>query len=291
MPPVTVTAARKFGVALLAQAEVPSPVADVQTLLAEVLCVKPSQLPLIDLLTPAQWTLFCNFLERRRQREPLQHILGVAYFRYLTLEVGPGVFVPRPETEVVVTAALAHIHAGDIVVDLCAGSGAIGLAIATECPQVQVIAVEASPAAFSFLARNAATLQTDIAHVGSSFRAILADATDPGLLPDLAGHVSVVVANPPYIPQAAVPRDPEVAKFDPEMALYGGHDGMSVIRPMLTQVAKLLKPKGRVFIEHGDTQGNADGVPCELDNAQAFIEIEDKDDLTGRSRFTQAVRR
>lgn len=224
---------------------------------------------------------FAGLVRRRAARVPLQHLLGTAGFRHLELLVGPGVFVPRPETEVLVDAVLDEIRGADrpLVVDLCAGSGAIGLSVAHEHPTAVVHLVERDPAAFDWLKRNAPA-DDDRVHLH------LADAA--AALPELDGGVDAVAANPPYV--AADERDlvdPEVRDHDPALALWAGGDGLEVVRVVVAAAARLLRPGGFVAVEHSDRQGES--VPAVL-SAAGFDEVADHTDLTGRPRFTTGRR-
>lgn len=297
----TLAAARSRFRAELIAADVPSPEADIDSIIAAVLDVPRTQILLGPSPSTDQLEDIAAMVARRAGREPLQHIIGRAPFRYLWLAVGPGVFVPRPETETLVQMALDFLggraaDAGDdppIAVDLCAGSGAAGLAIATEHPGSQVLAVELDQGALPWLRRNAAEQARALAAAGSEFTVVAADAAaDP--LPQLAAKVDVVVANPPYIPTGAVPRDPEVRDYDPAVALYGGSDGMAVVRPLIEVAAVLLKPGGLLAIEHGDEQGEAagyrQGVPDLLRAHGGFVEVRDVRDLAGRPRVAAGYR-
>jgi release factor glutamine methyltransferase len=292
----------------LMAAGVPSPEADTEQILAAALRLPRSSLAFAPAATPEQAQLVAEMTARRARREPLQHIVGGTGFRQLWLAVGPGVFIPRPETEGLVQAVLdqltetggpadAGVTEGDpVVVDLCAGSGAVGLAIATERPGTRVIAVELDPAAVSWLRRNADDHAEAIRAVGSDFRLVVADLLDEPLVPITAevaaGTVSVVVSNPPYIPVGAVPRDPEVRDYDPPVALYGGRDGLAVVRPLIDVAAVLLAPGGMIAIEHGDDQGDDTsgpyGVPDLLRAHGGFDGVRDLRDLAGRPRVTVA---
>jgi release factor glutamine methyltransferase len=222
-------------------------------------------------------------IARRAAREPVQHITGMAPFRALELAVGPGVFTPRPETELVVQFAIDALalvpSAQPLAVDLGTGSGAIALAMATEVPHSQVVAVERSPEAFAFAARNIARYGDD------RVRLVLGDLTDA--LPELDGIVDVVASNPPYIPIGAVPRDPEVRLFDPPVALYSGNDGLDAVRALAATAQRLLRPGGTLVIEHGERQ--ADDVADVLRGA-GFRAIACHPDLVGRDRATTAQR-
>ncbi len=221
---------------------------------------------------------FFSLLDRRINHEPLQYLTGVAPFRYLALEVGAGVLVPRPESELLVDAVLAHIKnlpAPVSVIDLGAGSGALALAIATEAKDTRVIAVEKSPEAIYWLKKNVSVIAQNV-------RVVEGDVADvlPGIKCD------VVIANPPYIPDAqALPRD--VAGFEPHAALYGGPTGMELPKIFITAAARLLKSAGVLVIEHTEEQGAAIASELSLD----FESITLHDDLTGRPRWTSAVRR
>jgi len=221
---------------------------------------------------------FISLLDRRMNHEPLQYLTGVAPFRYLELEVGPGVLVPRPESELLVDAVLAHIKnlpAPVSVIDLGAGSGALALAIATEAKDTRVIAVEKSPEAIYWLKKNVSVIAQNV-------RVVEGDVADvlPGIKCD------VVIANPPYIPDAqALPRD--VAGFEPHAALFGGPTGMELPTIFITAAARLLKSAGVLVIEHTEEQGAAIAGELALD----FESITLHDDLVGRPRWTSAMRR
>ena len=282
----------------LARAEVPSPRVDAELLLAHVLGVPRGRMFLSDPVDPSDAMRFEALLVRRAARVPLQHLLGEAPFRHLTLEVGRGVFVPRPETEGVVELAIRALSADSeerLAVDLCTGSGAIALAVATEVPHSIVHAVEIEEAAHGWAEKNVAAYADQLAAVGSQVVLHRGDATRAHLesLVALVGRVDVVVSNPPYIPDDAVPRDPEVAKYDPPRALYGGHDGLDVVRGIADSAAALLRPGGLLVIEHSDAQGESgglSGVPQVLRDHGAFLDVVDHPDLAGRDRTTTAVR-
>jgi release factor glutamine methyltransferase len=221
---------------------------------------------------------FYAMLDRRIDHEPLQYLTGLAPFRYLEIEVGPGVLVPRPESELLVDAVLTHIKnlpSPVSVIDLGAGSGALALAIATEAPSTRVIAVENSPEAIFWLKKNVSVIAENV-------RVVEGDVADvlPGIKCD------VVIANPPYIPDGQpLPRD--VASFEPHAALFGGPSGMELPTIFITAAARLLKPAGVLVIEHSEEQGAAIASGLALD----FESITLHDDLLGRPRWTSAVRR
>ncbi|MGN7189765.1 peptide chain release factor N(5)-glutamine methyltransferase [Curtobacterium sp. MCBA15_004] len=225
---------------------------------------------------------FRHAVARRVTREPLQHITGEAHFRALTLSVGPGVFVPRPETEGVVQfgidALRATAVAEPVAVDLGSGSGAIAIAMDTEVPNAVVYAVERSPEALPWTRRN-------IEAHGGTVRLVEGDLGDA--LPELDGTVSVVVSNPPYVPDDMVPVDPEVRDHDPALALYGGPDGLDAVRALTETAWRLLVPGGLVVVEHAEQQGA--GVR-EVLARRGFRSPETHVDLTGRDRTTTATR-
>jgi release factor glutamine methyltransferase len=230
-------------------------------------------------LTEEQSRLFAEFSARRFAREPLQHITGVAYFRQLQLVVGRGVFVPRPETEVVVQIAIDELRASElyapIAVDLGTGSGAIALSMHTEVTKAQVHAVELSADAYKFSRQNFDR------YPGAEL--LLGDMADA--FNSLNGSVSVVVSNPPYIPNEMVPIYPEVHLFDPKLALYGGTDGLDVVRVAIASADRLLLQGGLVVIEHADTQSAAVG---ELLLAEGFTEVRAHKDLNEKDRAVSA---
>ncbi len=235
---------------------------------------------------------FAGLVERRAAREPLQHITGRAPFRGLELEVGPGVFVPRPETEMVAGAAIdaaktrLYERGSDLpvdVVDLCAGSGAIGIAVASEVAEARVTLVELSREAFAFLERNVAAQPPSVRERLTAIRA------DARTTPAGQGIADVVVSNPPYVPHGAVPRDPEVAQYDPAIALYGlGADGLEVARGIVAAAYRLLKLHGTLVMEHGEDQG--DEIWRILWAMGVWRDIYITRDLTGRTRFAVATR-
>ena len=225
---------------------------------------------------------FAKLISRRAAHEPLQYLTGTAYFRHLEIEVGPGVLVPRPESELLVEAVLTHIKnleekvAGEIsVIDLGSGSGALALAVATEAPRTRVIAVEKSSEAIGWLKKN-------VAKISENVRVVEGDVADvlPGVKCD------IVIANPPYIPNAQLlPRD--VAEHEPHLALFGGETGMELPKRFIDAAARLLKSGGVLAIEHTEEQGAAIDAVLSSD----FTEIVLHKDLTDRTRWTSAVRK
>ncbi|MEW2381796.1 peptide chain release factor N(5)-glutamine methyltransferase [Micromonospora sp. NPDC047707] len=272
---------------ILADAGVEGARAEAELLAAYVLGVSRGRLALADGFSRAQRDRFDALVARRADREPLQHLTGTAGFRHLELAVGPGVFVPRPETELLAGWGVdqARRIPEPLVVDLCSGSGAIALAVAQEVPAARVVAVEGASGALSWLRRNAA----DRAAAGDRpIEVVAADVTAPDLLADLAGRVDVLLCNPPYVP-ADVVVPPEVGRHDPANAVFGGGDGLAVIRPVVARAAVLLRPGGVLGIEHDDTHGEA--VPRLLAGAGRYASIADHADLAGRPRFATASRR
>jgi release factor glutamine methyltransferase len=270
----------------LAEAGVESPRVDAELLLAHVVGRPRAGLLTLDDVADEDAARFAGLLEQRADRVPLQHLTGRAPFRLLELAVGPGVFVPRPETELLVEWALARLSGldGPLVVDLGSGSGAIALSIAHEHPGARVTAVERDPGALAWTRHNA------LARAGARdtpVGVVAGDMTDPALLTELDGRVDLVVSNPPYVPDGArVPR--EVADHDPPLALWGGPDGLDVVRGMLGVATRLLRPGGWLGIEHADQQGTA--LPAVVRSHGGFTDVEDNPDLAGRPRFTTARR-
>lgn len=283
----SVAAALERAAAVLGSAHVPSPQADAELLVGHVLGVGRGQVlakAASDALLDAEQVIqVAELVERRAAREPLQHITGVAPFRQLELAVGPGVFVPRPETEFVAQFAIDALRAtaspSPIGVDLGTGSGAIALAMATEVPHASVVGVEVSPLAFVWTRQNFRRI------AAGNARPVFADLAHA--LPELDGSVDVVISNPPYIPAGAIPRDPEVRLFDPEIALYGGEDGLDVVRQVSATARRLLRAGGSLVLEHGELQAAPIADLLRQDGWQA---IASHRDLSGRDRATTALR-
>ncbi len=278
--------------AALAAAGVPSPMVDAELLAAFALAresgqaVSRGELQAAIVLGAAAPAGLADLVAARARRIPLQHLTGVAPFRGLELVVGPGVFIPRPETEQVAQVAIDEARAvvtdrgRALVVDLCTGSGAIALAIGQEVAGATVHAVELDAEAYGWAARNVAAVDE---------RVVLARADARTALTSLDGLVDVVVSNPPYVPPGAVPVDPEVAEHDPAVALYGlGPDGLEVPRGIITAAARLLRPGGLLVMEHAEVQAEAAREAVRLTGA--FERIVTAEDLSGRPRMVVARR-
>jgi release factor glutamine methyltransferase len=226
-----------------------------------------------------QLAQFDELVGRRADRVPLQYLLGSAPMGPVDVAVGPGVFVPRLETELLLEWGLRVLRtvAHPVVVDLCTGSGALAAAVAASRPDARVHAVELDPQALGWARRN----------LPDRVRLVAGDVTDPEVLADLTGQVDLVLANPPYVPEG-IPVPPEVADHDPYRAVFAGPDGLGVIRPLVAVVARLLRPGGRFAIEHDDTHGES--APKLLAAHPELVDVVDHDDLAGRPRFVTGAR-
>ncbi len=277
-------------------------------LLAHVLGVPRNRLFMQDSIDEEDRVAFERLLAKRLNRIPLQHITGTAPFRRIELKVGPGVFIPRPESELVAEAAIRFLRECEnpIAVDLCSGSGAIALSLALEVPGARVVGVELSADSFVWLQQNVNRFDCEI-----PVEIHQVDATDftASVFSELAGKCDVVTCNPPYIPIDMTPRDPEVRIHEPAVALYGGSDGLDVIRGIVNTAAMLLKSGGLLVVEHADVQG-ADAGDASVVNLlkQAhldeelttyvrgilgeplFAEVTDRLDFNQRPRFSMATR-
>lgn len=241
-------------------------------------------------------TRFAELCDQRRLRTPLQHLTGIAHFRHLQLHVGPGVFVPRPETELLAGAVLTELSELDsttqadegrrpFVIDLCSGSGAISLSVASEFDGVDVLGVEREPTALDWSLKN-----LEHSRLGeSTVEFILGDAsTITEARPELRERADIVVTNPPYVPDSAVPRDPEVADHDPAAALYGGDSGLEIPGRIILEAEQLLRPGGLFLMEHSEEQGA--GARELLASTASLRHAATFQDYTGRDRYTVARR-
>ena len=271
-------ALRRAAADVLREAGVASPERDAELLLAHVLDVPLGRLVLVDDVSPAQRERYDALVARRAAREPLQHLTGTAAFRHVELLVWPGVFVPRPETELLAgwaVEAVAHLES-PVVVDLCTGSGAIARAVKDEVPDADVHAVELDDGAWAWAERNLAGTGVDLRHGD------FATAFD-----DLLGTVDVVVCNPPYIPLEAWESVAlEARDHDPHLALFSGQDGLDAMRVLERRAARLLRPGGVLGFEHSDVQGEA--APAVQRATGRWHEVPDHRDPAGRPRFTTA---
>ncbi|MDR5701277.1 peptide chain release factor N(5)-glutamine methyltransferase [Agromyces sp. LY-1074] len=278
---------RDAAIVALAAAGVPDPEVDAELLIAHVVGGSrgevQARLIVGGAITATDASAIARLVERRAAREPLQHLTGRAPFRSLELAVGPGVFIPRPETEYVAQLAIDALRAAadpePIGVDLGSGSGAIAISLATEVPHARVWAVEKSPEALPWTRRNVDE------NGAANLTLVSGDLADT--LTELDGRVAVVISNPPYVPAAAIPRDPEVHLYDPEVALYGGPDGLDVIRVLSRRALELLRPGGTLVIEHAEHQSPA---IAELLAADGWRAIAHHRDFTLRDRATTALR-
>lgn len=279
----TLAQALRRGTEVLSRAGVPAPEVDAVQLAGHLLGLDRGEVSARAIIGAAAPAGFDELVERRAAREPLQHIVGTAPFRRLEIQVGPGVFIPRPETELLVELLVERLReqqaegvARPVVVDLCTGSGAIAAAAADEVPHAKVHAIELDPGALEWAHRNLDGRRVDL-------RA--ADATQ--VPDDLRGRCAVVVSNPPYVPADEPITQPEVLDHDPAAALWGGGpDGMQMPRRILAAAAGLLRPGGWCALEHAESQEHA--------MAEAFREaglngIQGHHDLSGRPRATSGV--
>jgi release factor glutamine methyltransferase len=264
--------------AALAEAGVGSPRSDAELLAAHAAATDRGRLAFAD-TGPEFCERYDELVARRAKRVPLQHLTGTAAFGPVTVQVGPGVFIPRPETESLLEWAVAQqLSRRPVIVDLCTGSGALAVALSKHWPDARVIGVDDSEDALAYARRNTA---------GTTVELIQADVTEAGLLAELDGQVDLVVANPPYIPDGAA-LEPEVAEHDPPHALFGGPDGMAVIDRIVELAARLLCGGGRCAVEHDDTT-SARTVEA-FTRTGRFVDVTARHDLTGRLRFVTAVR-
>lgn len=270
---------------ILAAAGIPSPRVDAELLAEHVVGVPRGTLPMVPLVDSSVIETYRGLVTRRAGRIPLQHLVGVAGFGPVTVAVGPGVFLPRPETELLLEWGLAAVAdtPSPRVVDLCTGSGALALAVAASRPDADVHAVESEPAALAWARRN-------IDAHGAAVRLHAGDVRSADLLPELDASVDLVLCNPPYVPAGAQPDLPsEVAEHDPAVAVFGGPDGLDVIRPVVSLAAGLLRAGGWLAIEHHESQ--REPLLALLGRRRVLDEVAGHLDLAGRPRFVTARRR
>jgi release factor glutamine methyltransferase len=272
---------------VLTDAGVASPRVDAELLAAHVVGVPRGQLPMVPLVDPPVVEALRRLVTRRAARVPLQHLTGTAAMGAIEVAVGPGVFIPRPETEALLAWGLAALEgiAQPLVIDLCTGSGVLALAVAHARPDAQVHAVECDPVALSWARRNA---DARVAEGDTPIVLYTGDVADPSLLLALEGMAHLVLCNPPYVPVGA-PLPPEVALHDPPAAVFAGEDGLAVIRDVVRTGTRLLREGGSIAIEHYDS--HAVSVPALLAARRVLTDVADHVDLAGRPRFATARRR
>ena len=273
----------------LAEAGIDTARTDAELLAAHAAGTDRGRLLLVERTDPDILARFEVLVAERAKRVPLQHITGYTAFGPVQLEVGPGVFIPRPETEALLEWVLTQdLPERSVIIDVCTGSGALAIALAARLPGARVVGVDDDPVALGYARRNAAATSS----APGAVQLLTGDATDPHLLAEFVGTVDVVVANPPYIPHGTA-LEPEVSRHDPEHALFGGDDGLAVITPIARRAADWLKPGGLLAVEHDDTTSAACVATIEAIGApsrRAFAEVTAHRDLTGRPRFVTARR-
>jgi release factor glutamine methyltransferase len=271
---------------ILEDAGVASPRFDADLIAAHVLGVERSRLPMVPLVDPPVIAAIGQLVAQRAKRVPLQYLTGWAALGHITVDVGAGVFIPRPETELLLEWGLELLRGREypVVVDLCTGSGALALAMAHEVPDAVVYAVDIDPHALAWARHNA---DRRVEAGDTPIRLYSGDIADSTMFAELDGLVDLVLCNPPYVPEGTtVP--PEVAEHDPPGAVFAAESGLAVIRHALSAAARLLKPGGGMAIEHDDTHGAA--VPAIVRARRVLTDVQDHLDLTGRSRFVTARR-
>lgn len=264
----------------LTQARVASPRRDAEELAAHIAGTTVGRLMLVDTIDDEFARRYSDLVADRAKRVPLQHLTGTAAFGTENLHVGPGVFIPRPETEAMLEWVQAQpLSPVSLIVDLCTGSGALAVALARHAPAARVIAVDSSADALQYARSNTVNTGVDLRH---------ADVRNPGLFPDLDGQVDLIVANPPYLPDGTQ-LEPEVAQYDPPQALFGGPDGTVVIADVTRLAGRWLRPGGLFAVEHdADATFAVVGI---ISETTYFDEITSHFDFTGRPRFVTARRK
>jgi release factor glutamine methyltransferase len=265
---------------LLAEAGIDSARCDAEQLAAHVAGTDRGRLALIESPGDEFFGRYRDVISARSQRVPLQHLIGTAAFGPALLHVGPGVFIPRPETEAILAWVTAQrLAARPVIVDLCTGSGALAVALAQHRPAARIIGIDDSVAALEYARRNAEDSAVELVH---------ADVTVSGLLSELDGQVDLVVANPPYVPDGTL-LEPEVTQHDPSHAVFGGPDGMALIIPVVAHAGRWLRPGGLFAVEHDDTT-SAQTVEL-ISRTGLFDDVVARHDLAGRPRFVTARRK
>jgi release factor glutamine methyltransferase len=265
--------------AQLAAAGIDSARHDAEQMAAHLAGTDRGRLTLVESLDDDFLRRYDDVIAARSRRVPLQHLIGTAAFGPVVLHVGPGVFIPRPETEAMLAWATAQqLSASPVIVDACTGSGALAVALAQHRPGARILAIEDSPEALDYARRNTE---------GTPVKLVSADVTTPGLLSELDGGVDLLVSNPPYVPDGA-DVEPEVAQYDPPRAVFGGPDGMTIIPAVVRLAGRLLRPGGLFAVEHDDTT-SAQTVEL-IDSTGLFDDIQARCDLAGRPRFVTATR-
>jgi release factor glutamine methyltransferase len=267
--------------ALLAEAGIDSARYDAEQLAAHLAGTDRGRLALVESLDDEFFGRYRDVVAARSRRVPLQHLMGTTAFGPVVLHVGPGVFVPRPETEAMLAWATAQrLAARPVIVDLCTGSGALAVALAQHRAnlglEARIIAIDDSDAALEYARRNVE---------GTAVELIRADVTTPGLLPELDGRVDLIVANPPYVPDSVM-LEPEVAQHDPHHAVFGGPDGMTLITAIVGLAGRWLRPGGLFAVEHDDTTSSQ--TVQLIESTGHFEDVRARQDLAGRPRFVTA---
>lgn len=271
---------------ILEQAGVASPHTEAELIAAHVLEVDRGRLPLVPLVDRAVVADIGRLVAQRAERVPLQYLTGWTAMGGISVEVGSGVFIPRPETELLLEWGRGILRGREypVVVDLCTGSGVLALAVAHARPDAQVYAVDNDPQALAWARYNADRR----AEAGDTpIRLYSGDVTDQTVFAELEGLVDLVLCNPPYVPEGT-PVPPEVAHFDPPQAVFASGGGLGVIRHVVQAAARLLRVGGGVAIEHDDTHGRT--VPPLLEDYRVLTDVRDHADLAGRARFVTARR-
>jgi release factor glutamine methyltransferase len=269
---------------LLAEAGIDSARCDAEQLAAHVAGTDRGRLTLIESPGDEFFGRYRDVISARSRRVPLQHLIGTVAFGPVLLHVGPGVFIPRPETEAILAWVTAQrLAARPVIVDLCTGSGALAVALAQHRPAARIIGIDDSVAALEYARRNAEGSAVELVHAD-----VTEPVSNPGLLSELDGQVDLVVANPPYVPDGTL-LEPEVTQHDPHHAVFGGPDGMALIVPVVAHAGRWLRPGGLFAVEHDDTTA-AQTVEL-VSRTGLFDDVVARQDLAGRPRFVTARRR